>query len=119
METYRYWCIFRFYFFWRVYEEYLHSLTSSLSGGHTMVKRVPPPLLFVYLFNRHPSDCQGISQVVIQLTLTRSSDVIRGSSPCPSVSAIVETHGLVWNTLIACLAAGRLRGSLNDQAFFF
>lgn len=26
-----------------MYEEYLHSLTSSLAGGQTLVKQVPPP----------------------------------------------------------------------------
>lgn len=33
-----------------MYEEYLHSLTSSLSSGQTLVKHVPPPPpLLVYL----------------------------------------------------------------------
>lgn len=39
-----------------MYEEYLHSLTSSLTGGQTLVKQVPPsyppapfPPLLVYL----------------------------------------------------------------------
>lgn len=95
-----------------MYEEYLHSLTSSLSSGQTLVKHVPPssstPCLPV---NGHPSDCQGISQVV-QLTLTYSLRVVWGSISSPLVSDMVEMQGLVWNTVIACMAVGCLILSL-------
>lgn len=95
-----------------MYEEYLHGLTSSLSSGQTLVKHVPPssstPCLPV---NGHPSDCQGISQVV-QLTLTYSLCVVWGSISCPLVSVTVEMQGLVWNTVIACMAVGCLILSL-------
>merc|ERR1712035_244581 len=99
-----------------MYEEYLHSLTSSLTSGQTLVKHVSPsssasssstPCLPV---NGHPSDCQGISQV--QLTLTYFTCVVWGSISSPLVSVTVETRGLVWNTVIAFMAAGCLILSL-------
>lgn len=95
-----------FYFFGAcMYEEYLHSLTSSLSSEqHWSSMCALYPCLPV---TRHPSDCQGISQVV-QLTLTYFICVIWGSITFPSLSVMVDTQGLAWNTVIACMAGGCL-----------
>lgn len=88
-----------------MYEEYLHSLTSSLSSEqHWSSMCALYPCLPV---TRYPSDCQGISQVV-QLTLTYFICVIWGSITFPSVSVMVDTQGLAWNTVIACMAGGCL-----------
>lgn len=69
---------FNFFLNVRMYEEYLHSLTSSLSGGQKLVRQCPPPTPCLPV-NGHPSDCQGISQVVAQLTLTYFIHMVWGS----------------------------------------
>lgn len=113
METYQYWCFFCFLFFfvcvyvWRIPPQ-LDQF--SLQWTNTGQACAPPstPCLPV---NGHPSDCQGISQVV-QLTLTYFNCVVWGSISFPLVSVKVDTQGLVWNTVMACMAAGCLMLSL-------
>ena len=127
-ETYQYWCFFVFFVFFDyacMYEEYLHGLTSSLTGGQTLVKHVPlhpsstsstsstsyTPCLPV---NGHPSDCQGISQVVVQLTLTYFTCVVLGVHLLSfSAPVAADTRSLVWNTVMARTAVGCLILSLH------
>lgn len=65
--------------------------------------------------NGHPSDCQGISQVAVQLTLTYSLVVVWGSISCPLVSIKVETQELVWNVVIACMAVSCFPSFLTPE----
>lgn len=71
IETYQYWWFFVCFFFACVCMKNTSTVWPTLFSGQTLVKLVTPPSPSTTCLpvNGHPSDCQGISQVVVQLTL--------------------------------------------------
>lgn len=106
-------CVLVFFFpqcvyVWRIPPQ-LDQFSLSLVDKHWS-SRCPllfssPSLTFCLPVNGHPSDCQGISQAVIQLTLPYFSPVAWGSiSFFPPLSVTCEMQRLVWNTVVTWLA---------------
>lgn len=71
--------VFLFFFCACMYEELPPQLDQfSLQWTNTGQACAPPPHTPCLPINGHPSDCQGISQVVVQLTLTYFIRVVLG-----------------------------------------
>jgi len=98
-----YWNVSIFMYFFLLFVSMKNTSTAwpvlSPMDNHwsSMCPPTPPPCLLV---NGHPSDCQGISQVV-QLTLTYTNRVVWGS-----ISSSLVGTGRVWNPVTARMALG-------------
>lgn len=128
-ETYQYWCFFfcfvSFSLIMRVCMKNTSTAWPALSPvdkrwssmcPYTPPPPPPPPNTPCLPVNGHPSDCQGISQVVVQLTLTYFTCVVLGVHLLSFFG--VSCEGYTRTSLEYCRGSYGCRVSHTFPSFF-